>query len=47
MFEKDYPFLPEKECKVGFFASIMLKNNKFYIIRYLNKLIHGLLTAMK
>ena len=43
--EKEYMQLSESECKAGFFSAIMFKNNKFYVIKYLNKLIHGLLSA--
>ena len=43
--EEEFSYLPENESKVGFFSSIMLKNEKYYIINYLNALIHGLLSA--
>ena len=43
-FEKEFIQLSESECKAGLFSAIMLKNNKFYIINYLNKLIHALLS---
>ena len=44
-FEEEFSYLPETESKVGFFSSIILKNEKYYIINYLNALIHGLLSA--
>ena len=45
--EKEFMQLSESECKAGFFSAIMFKNNKFYVIKYLNKLIHGLLSARR
>ena len=42
---KEIHYLSDKEGKVGIFSTHMLKNNKFYLIDYLNLLIHGLLSA--
>ena len=36
----------EFESKVGLFSSMMIKNSKYYLIAYLNALIHGLLSAV-
>ena len=44
-FEDEFPYLPKSESKVGMFSSIMFNNNKYYIIKYLNLLISGLLRA--
>ena len=41
--EKEFMQLSESECKAGLFSAIMFKNNKVYVIKYLNRLIHGLL----
>ena len=35
------------ESKVGLFSSLMFKNSKYYLIVYLNALIHGLLEAVE
>ena len=45
--EKEFIQLSESECKAGLFSAIMFKNNKFYVIKYLNRLIHGLLEAAR
>ena len=37
----------EFESKVGLFSSMMIKNSKYYLIAYLNALIHGLLEAVE
>ena len=44
-FHKAFGYLPEAESRVGFFSAVQFKNMKYYVITYLNALIHGLLTA--
>ena len=43
----EFDHLSEFESKVGLFSAYMNKNYNFYLINYLNSLIHGLLTAQK
>ena len=35
----------DNEGKIGFFSTVMNQNNETYLIKYLNKLIHGILSA--
>ena len=37
----------EHEAVVGHFGVVMSNNNKYYCVRYLNLLIHGILTALE
>ena len=46
-FEKEFMSLSESECKAGLFSATMFKNNKFYVMKYLNRLIHGLLSVTR
>ena len=42
-----YEHFSKFDSKIGVFNSFMLRNNKFYLIEYLNALIEGLLMAQK
>ena len=44
---KDLNYFSEFDAKTGFFNACLHKNNKAYLIAYLNALIHDLLKAVK
>lgn len=45
--EGEFSYYSAFESKVGLFSSFMQKNNIYYLIGYLNELIHSLLTVTR